>query len=192
MKLAIIFCLCVGVVGGATLVDAQAISPDGTVHLCVDKGNHNVKINLQGNGTCNSTQTRLDIAQQGPEGPQGVPGPVGSQGPASTVPGPVGPQGIAGPPGPVGPPGVVNLDYQDAQTHLVIPGNSTVMQSCPTGEKALNGGYEILPGDYSEVFVKGTYPTADTSGDPYEDSWSWDIHSGLSSPTAITTYLICS
>jgi len=190
----IALCLALALAGGVQLVQAQAISPDGTVHFCVGKKDHETYINLAGNGSCSSTQTPLLINQQGPEGPQGVPGPVGStgpQGPAGPS-GPAGATGAAGPPGPQGPVGTVSTNYQDAQTHLVVPGNSTVTESCPSGQKAISGGYQVMVADYASVFVKGSYPTSDASGDPLEDAWSWDVHSSLASATVLTTYLICS
>jgi hypothetical protein len=80
----------------------------------------------------------------GPEGPMGPEGPAGAQGPAGPE-GPAGPAGAAGPAGtqgPAGPAGVSDYDVVTLQKSFNGNGGKTHAVSCPTGTRALGGGYQ--------------------------------------------------
>jgi hypothetical protein len=80
----------------------------------------------------------------GPEGPECPEGPAGAQGPAGPE-GPAGPAGAAGPAGtqgPAGPAGVSDYDVVTLQKSFNGNGGKTHAVSCPTGTRALGGGYQ--------------------------------------------------
>lgn len=86
---------------------------------------------------------------------EGVTGPKGDPGEA----GPAGPQGEVGPQGPGGTGGVSKLQMWAKPTFIDV-GETVVDVNCPTGHKALSGGYRV-PGVSSptipEVQVRSSY-----------------------------------
>jgi Collagen triple helix repeat (20 copies) len=83
----------------------------------------------------------------GPAGPRGAQGPVGATG----AQGPAGPPGIQGLPGAAGPPGpaggfdIAKISQVIGPTTTAPPGVLTGMPAyCPSGQKALAGGYTIF------------------------------------------------
>jgi hypothetical protein len=116
----------------------------------------------------------------GPSGPAGSRGPVGSagatgatgaQGPAGP-PGPqgsVGSTGATGAPGALGPPGGLDLakiSYVTGPTFAVPPTTTGLIVGtetpCPTGNKAIGGGYTIFSAD--TVRVVSSEPSGTGSG----------------------------
>jgi hypothetical protein len=95
----------------------------------------------------------------GPEGPEGPQGPVGPAGPAGDQ-GPAGPAGPAGAQGPVGPAGPAGVsDYEVVTNASPFSGNGaqTHTVSCPTGTRALGGGYQSS----AALNVTASSPSAD-------------------------------
>jgi len=133
--------------GGAAL----ATIPDGgTVNACFAKGTGAVRVIDASSAQCKAGESPLSWSQTAPQGPKGTAGPqgpkggLGDQGPqgvkGST--GDVGPAGPAGPQGPQGSPG--NPGYFKVQTdwfEVAWTENRTIEAQCPSGTKAVGGGY---------------------------------------------------
>jgi hypothetical protein len=122
----------------------------------------------------------------GPAGPTGLTGPAGPAGPS----GPAGPTGPTGPAGPQGPQGLPGLSgYQIVSTALFTQsvaanGTTTLTAVCPTGKRALGGGYETAGSAPLQTMVS-LPPTVD----------SWKVTLRLNQDTAATiqfrTYVVC-
>lgn len=69
-------------------------------------------------------------------------GPAGPQGPQGE-PGPQGPQGPQGEPGTSGTAGSLNLRMYASTTYFLEPGRTIAIAACPTGMKAIAGGYRV-------------------------------------------------
>jgi hypothetical protein len=101
----------------------------------------------------------------GPTGAPGAQGPTGPPGPQGSV----GSTGASGAPGAQGPPGgfdVAKISYVAGTTFAVPPtttglivGNET---PCPTGNKAIGGGFTIFSAD--TIRVVSSEPSATGSG----------------------------
>jgi hypothetical protein len=116
-------------------------------------------------------------AGQLPAGPRGAVGQTGATGPAgaSGAQGPAGPQGpqgiqgLTGGSGPQGPPGGFDLgkiSYVTGPNVSVVPTTTGLIvgtdASCPAGDKAVGGGFEILSAD--NVRVVSSESVLDGSG----------------------------
>lgn len=137
----------------------------------------------------------------GAPGPQGPVGPVGPAGPAGAV-GPQGPAGAAGATGPAGPAGTIGLTGpvgpQGPQGPAGVSGYAvatcsvtaaalaltTRTCSCPTGKKALSGGFDLGFGA-GVVSVVISQPTADQSG------WTFGLFNGATYGNGATLTAVC-
>ena len=75
-----------------------------------------------------------------------------------------------GPQGPQGPAGVSGLQLNTCSASI-DPGVTSAQCSCPSGKKALSGGFGFPDNVYARVMntLSGSYPTADLGG------WNFDI-----------------
>ncbi len=157
--------LILGVSAGAA-ISVAATSPSKTITLCVSK---TTKVVTQ-KTSCSRSETRLQLAAQGPKGDPGPVGPAGPQGErgekgetgATGSPGVVGaqgPQGPAGPQGLQGPagPGGSQLSLYDASGSLIGP----VLKA---------GG--ASDGPYWTAFVAGTGIPFDVNTGEVMDVWN--------------------
>jgi hypothetical protein len=81
---------------------------------------------------------------QGPTGPTGLSGPTGTRGPTGGV-GPTGGRGPTGARGPRGSEGITSLDSVVGGSVTVAPRQEqTATATCPEGETATAGGYELV------------------------------------------------
>ena len=103
----------------------------------------------------------------GPQGPAGLQGPAGPQGVKGDT-GATGVQGPTGPQGPAGAKGLIDLSklsYVSSIHHVVAFGTDHVITAfCPTGSKAIGGGFDVLQGDNKVVNVFTSQPVIDLSG----------------------------
>ena len=128
--------------------------------------------------------------ETGPEGPVGATGPTGPRGPvgsegAEGEPGQQGLRGPQGPQGPVGPrgsSGVATFEVVTGEPVTIGPSTTfPAIASCPQGQIALSGGYEIA--------ATGQYPISPILGPivlashPTVDGWSVSI----SNPSVVGT-----
>lgn len=161
--------LLVGVsVGAAVAVSAN--TPTKVVTLCVNKTTKAVTQK----SSCSRSETRLQIAAQGPKGDPGPQGPVGPQGEKGEA-GATGSPGVAGPQGPVGPQGIQGVAgasgssfmVHDAAGRLVGP----LVMGSPGQWGVLIDGRPIhfnpSSGQVVDFGVGGYYLTPDCSGTPY-------------------------
>ena len=120
----------------------------------------------------------------GATGPQGAPGATGPQG----APGATGPKGDQGDPGAEGVSGWVRVEGKDASPSG-YPTTATSTADCPSGTKALGGGYLITVGDkYCTVPTMASYPGDD---DTWTATGTEDEHSSCSGHWSIRAYAIC-
>jgi collagen triple helix repeat protein len=97
-------------------------------------------------------------------GPRGVRGPAGAAGAAGAA-GPTGPTGATGPTGLSGPSGVVGAHEVFALGELDSTDVKSVQVSCPAGERALGGGFNIGKVEPEPpVAVQLSLPVNDASG----------------------------
>jgi len=129
----------------------------------------------------------------GPQGPQGETGPLGPQGETGPQ-GPQGETGATGPKGDQGDPGAegvsgwVRVEGKDASPGG-YPTTATSTADCPSGTKALGGGYLITVGDkYCTVPTMASYPGDD---DTWTATGTEDEHSSCSGHWSIRAYVIC-
>jgi hypothetical protein len=122
---------------------------------------------------------------QGPQGPQGQQGPQGVQGPQG-APGAAGPRGAAGPqgaPGSAGRPGVSGLERVAAFIEGSGP-TAVGLAACPTGKKALAGGYTFPLGNAPAIVDR---PLADLNG--------WEVElalpQGWTGVWTLEVYAVC-
>jgi hypothetical protein len=162
-------------------------------------------------GDCTHSETEISWNQTGPagavgaKGDKGDPGPVGPKGEkgdpgAAGAPGAKGdkgdpgaagsqgPKGDTGARGPAGADGLAGLQVVTASLDSV-PG-STVWgtQLCPSGKKALNGGFTTVPAGTPPVvgaYVASSAPTADDSG------WTGATVNTSSQTVTVTIYTTC-
>lgn len=140
---------------------------------------------------------------QGPAGPagatggQGPAGPAGSQGPGGPAgaPGPMGPMGPQGPAGPAGTGGAgaglagieVMFSLNPNPPSTIQSFNSLVgYATCPTGKRAIGGGFESLGGAAQMIPVQ-SLPFSDTT-------WRVQLRNTLAGPltnSQVRVYVIC-
>lgn len=94
----------------------------------------------------------------GPQGPAGPAGADGAQGPAGPagIPGVPGAPGATGPQGPQGIPGISGYEVVQARIGMPggtpsNPGQGTGAASCPSGKRALGGGYRMESGGSADL-----------------------------------------
>ena len=158
-----------GVVAGV----AWATIPDGTgtIHACYSVSDKTLRV--IDSGACAKDEAPVSWnknAIQGPQGPQGNQGPQGDTGPQ-------GPAGLT----------YASTQSADVSTDSVIGGFSKTL-TCPSGQKALNGGWfwDVLYGP-----TKMDQPTvqSEPTGD---DSWTFAAGANSSySGEPITVTLTC-
>ena len=113
-------------------------------------------------------------------GPRGLRGPTGAAGAAGAA----GPNGTTGPTGPTGSSGVVGAHEVFALGELDSTDVKSVSVSCPAGERALGGGFNIGKVEPNPpVAVQLSLPVSDASGksvgwtmtavevSPYANNW---------------------
>jgi hypothetical protein len=121
----------------------------------------------------------------GPRGPTGAPGAQGPAGPPGPQ-GPAGSTGATGAPGAQGPPGgfdLAKVSYVTGPTFAVPPtttglivGNDT---PCPTGNKAIGGGYTILSADTVRV----------VSSEPFGTGSGWSMGFTNNSASSVNVHI---
>jgi hypothetical protein len=126
----------------------------------------------------------------GPRGSTGATGATGAQGPAGP-PGPQGSVGSTGAPGAQGPPGgfdLAKISYVTGPTFAVVPtttglvvGNDT---PCPTGNKAIGGGYTIFSADAVRVVL------SEPSSHP-ESGWSMGFTNNSAGSVNVRITAVC-
>jgi hypothetical protein len=96
-------------------------------------------------GPAGSAGPRGGTGADGAAGPQGAPGPKGDTGPAGPqgAPGPKGDTGPAGPQGPPGPAASLPLELRTNQAEAAAGGDRNLSAFCPSGKKAVGGGYSV-------------------------------------------------
>lgn len=156
-------------IGYAASVSANTQA--SVINFCVNK---TTKVVTQ-KTNCSRSETRLQVAAQGPKGETG---PAGPQGPAG-APGPQGPaglQGAQGPAGPQGPQGPQGSSGSAGGSFTVLDGNGNVLGPLVMGSPygywgVLVGGrpihYEVSSGRVVDNSSGGFYLTADCSGVPH-------------------------
>lgn len=148
--------------GLAGVAISQTSSTAGTIHACVDRGSHEVRI-VKRSAKCRRSERRLRWQRLGPAGeagPVGAAGPAGqagAQGPAGMT-GPAGNQGVRGPVGQTGPPGVDDLEDLEGlpcsrngtagtvELHYSDAGVARPLCRLP-GEAAICGNGALEPGE---------------------------------------------
>ena len=133
-----------------TAAVAAAHGGDATqIHACVHDTNGKTRI-VAPDEACMPSESPVDWAIVGPQGPQGDPGPQGDQGPQGD-PGPMGPAGQDGQDGQDGADGVSGYETVTECDPADCAGNpndtKAVIVDCPPGKVALGGGgsVDILP-----------------------------------------------
>ncbi|HEX6020367.1 MAG TPA: hypothetical protein VFZ00_00130, partial [Solirubrobacter sp.] len=124
---------------------------------------------------------------KGEKGDPGAPGAPGAKGEKGD-PGPAGAKGDKGDPGPAGADGLAGLQVVTAS--LDSPPGSSVWgtQLCPSGKKALNGGFTTVPAGtppVNGVYISSSAPTADDSG------WTGATVNTSSQTITVTIYTTC-
>lgn len=150
--------------GTASAAPASIPAPSGTINGCYNNLTKELTVR-DSNASCGRLTTPLNWNQTGPrgavgatgatgaageQGPQGVPGDTGPQGDAGAT-GPAGSTGATGPAGPAGD-GIsavsswatqespLSVTQENGQTYF---SGTSVFATCPSGETAISGGYEI-------------------------------------------------
>lgn len=128
-----------------------------------------------------------DVGAAGPAGPKGDKGDIGAAGPAGPKgdKGDVGATGPAGPPGPQGPAGAAGLNGSSIITVAggKASGDKQFTVSCPAGDFALSGGFDI------QGSVTASYRSSST-GDP-TGTTSWTIRQSSGASLSGTVYVYC-
>jgi hypothetical protein len=121
---------------------------------------------------------------EGPAGAKGDTGATGAAGPAGAI-GPAGPQGPAGAQGPAGPAGAAGLNGSTIITVAggTLSGDKQFTVSCPTGDYALSGGFDIQ-GSVTASFLSSS------TGDPTGNT-SWTIRQSSGASLSGTVYVYC-
>ena len=95
------------------------------------------------NGSLTSADFKAGTLSAGPSGPKGDAGPKGDPG----AQGPKGDKGDRGDRGPAGPSGISGYRVVLSNGMTLNPGQTaSAIASCPPGEKALGGGFDVSPG----------------------------------------------
>ena len=111
------------------------------------------------NGSLTSADFKAGTLSAGPSGPKGDAGPKGDPG----AQGPKGDKGDRGDRGPAGPSGISGYRVVLSNGMTLNPGQTaSAIASCPAGEKALGGGFDVSPG------AVVTWSTTDSK---YETWW---------------------
>ena len=153
------------VTGGAAVAVASTHGAPAEIYACVANGTDLLRA-VSGPGQCKDKETELvwnvrgPAGPQGEIGPQGPPGDPGPQGPA----GPEGPEGPAGPQGPKGDPGLQGpkgdpgtpMAGYEIKTESLLNGQGAgttlgKVVGCPTGKRALSGGWDAPLPDGQQV-----------------------------------------
>ena len=186
--------LIIGISAGAA-ISVAANTPTKTITLCVNK---TTKVVTQ-KPTCTRSETRLQIAAQGPKGDPGAIGPAG-------------PQGLEGPAGPVGPVGPVGPSGDGGQGPQGVPGPAgsaiSVWDSFEDCNQKLNyaleAGYllatkrdrdafeaksgcvveEIFPSFRASIYPRQGSP-GEAQGYPHISSWEFLSFAPLTRPDGI-------
>jgi hypothetical protein len=121
---------------------------------------------------------------EGPAGAKGDTGATGAAGPAGAI-GPAGPQGPAGAQGPAGPAGAAGLNGSTIITVAggTLSGDKQFTVSCPPGDYALSGGFDIQ-GSVTASFLSSS------TGDPTGNT-SWTIRQSSGASLSGTVYVYC-
>jgi hypothetical protein len=127
--------------------------------------------------------------EEGIQGPQGEPGPQGEAGPAGPEgaagpAGETGPAGEAGPAGPAGTDGVSGYEFVASVFRPVPSGVSTHALSCPSGKRAMGGGYRLENG---HDFVKVLWDTPIDGG----LGWFLRLQNSIAQPHSVSMYVLC-
>ena len=146
---------------------ATATIPDssGTIHGCYKQSNGNLSVIDTGTGgTCKTSETAVTWSQKGVQG----------------IPGPQGVQGQQGPQGTAGPDGVDDYTIVSAQgTTTAEFGDAFVAATCPTGDVAVGGGFDIPPSANVSPFL------SENHGD------GWQVQIFGDSGVTMTVYAVC-
>lgn len=178
--------------------------PDGTYRLTVARGKgaverdtFHVAIHSPSQGPAGPAGATGAPGPAGPQGQAGLDGVAGPQGPAGPA-GAIGPMGPMGPQGPAGPAGIGGTGAGLTGVEVVFslnPNPPTTIQSfnslvgyatCPTGKRAIGGGFESLGGATQMVSI-GSFPFSETT-------WRVQVRNMLSTSLAnsqVRVYVIC-
>jgi hypothetical protein len=132
-------------------------------------------------GPAGSAGAKGDTGATGATGLAGAKGDTGATGAA----GPAGPQGPAGAQGPAGPAGAAGLNGSTIITVAggTLSGDKQFTVSCPTGDYALSGGFDIQ-GSVTASFLSSS------TGDPTGNT-SWTIRQSSGASLSGTVYVYC-
>jgi Collagen triple helix repeat (20 copies) len=129
----------------------------------------------------------------GPQGPKGDAGATGAQGPkgdagATGAQGPAGPKGDTGPTGPAGPQGPAGAAGLNGSSIVTVAGGTAsgdkqFTVSCPAGDFALSGGFDI------QGSVTASYRSSST-GDA-TGTTAWTIRQSSGAALSGTVYVYC-
>ena len=161
----------VAVLGGGGAALATIPGSGGVISGCYAKSTGSLRVVDASTAQCKGGEVPLTWNQTGPQGlkgdtgAQGPKGDQGAQGPQGAK-GDTGPLGLTGPAGPQGPRGPITPPaYEEAYG---VPGfawwleNKTVTATCPTGLKAIGGGFTLS--DPNNGFVSDANITSDHTG----------------------------
>ena len=115
-------------------------------------------------GPAGATGAQGPAGQTGAAGPQGPAGATGAQGPMGPM-GPMGPQGPAGSGDGTGALTGVEVVWSLNPTPPITVstfGTLTGNASCPTGKRAISGGFEALGGAI-QMTINGSFPASETT-----------------------------
>jgi Collagen triple helix repeat (20 copies) len=193
------------VLGSGVAVAASTIGSivgsNGVIHGCYRQENGLVRLVAE-NTTCTPSEAAISWNQVGPQGAKGDkgdPGPIGPQGPQGPqgeqgIQGPQGergPQGLQGFSGPPGPAGVSQLRYvAQAATieprSLLVPGLGGESVPCPTGLRAISGGYRLELSSLGDlVDVYRSEPNPDGRG------WTVVVRNHSFAEQGYRAYVVC-
>ena len=146
-------------------VAVAAIPGSGNVYTgCYGTANGALRvIDREAGATCASGERLITWNQRGPTGPKGVAGPKGATGPVGPkgqtgARGETGARGPTGPRGPKGdkgePGGISSVQIGEACDGTCV-GNfyNTYLEAwagCPQGTRVVGGGFDVVPGRYSD------------------------------------------
>jgi hypothetical protein len=153
------------------------------------------------NGTLLAADFKSGQLPAGPQGPKGDPGPQGIQGVKGDPgpqgvkgdPGPQGIQGVKGDPGPKGiqgvkgdpgPPGISGYEvvYKSISIAAGYSWGPSVVW-CPSGKKALAGGWYSLP---PETYIYDSLPQS-----PQMNGWRFYLHNDWGYDDTANLYVVC-
>jgi hypothetical protein len=148
----------------------------GVISSCYAKDGGYVRVIDAARADCKGSETLLTWNQQGVQGLKGDKGDKGE----------TGDQGIQGEPGEQGLPGAAGVSgYEIAQQTFTFPqgvDNLSVEVPCPTGKKALGGGW------YQGVTAQRVVTSAPGQNG---DSWFVSMLIGVNGGTTFVVYAIC-